>query len=107
MHDAMHDAQQDRGVTVAEAAAALGVSSDTVRRRIRRGDLAAVQVTTPNGPAWGVVLGPLPSAPSPLRSSAPSTIPPLDGAPSNGAMHVGAPLLAQLPPAAQAEVVRK
>jgi len=47
----MQDAQQDQGLTIAEAAAQLGVSSDTVRRRIRRGDLNAVQMHTPNGPA--------------------------------------------------------
>ncbi len=37
----MHDAQQNGWLTLAEAAAALGVSPDTVRRRIRRGDLVA------------------------------------------------------------------
>jgi excisionase family DNA binding protein len=55
----MQDAQHDQGVTIAEAAAQLGISSDTVRRRIRRGELAAVQVSTPNGPAWRVLLGSL------------------------------------------------
>src|SRR4051812_9791595 len=38
---AMHDAQQNGWLTLAEAAAALGVSPDTVRRRIRRGELVA------------------------------------------------------------------
>jgi len=52
----MHDAQQPEGVTIAEAAAHLGVSSDTVRRRIRRGDVQAMQVHTPNGPAWRVLM---------------------------------------------------
>lgn len=92
----MQDAEQDRGLTVAEAAAHLGVSSDTVRRRIRRGDLRAMQVPTPNGPAWRVLLGVLPSAMSTL-----------DGVPSSPAMHVEAPLLAQLLADAQAELVRK
>src|SRR6266508_158363 len=38
---AMQDAQQNGWLTLAEAAAALGVSPDTVRRRIRRGELVA------------------------------------------------------------------
>jgi excisionase family DNA binding protein len=92
----MQDAQQDQGLTIAEAAAQLGVSSDTVRRRIRRGDLNAVQVHTPNGPAWRVLLGTLPSA-----------MPTLDGTHSSAAMHIEAPLLAQLLADAQAELVRK
>jgi excisionase family DNA binding protein len=92
----MQDAQQPEGLTIAEAAAHLGVSSDTVRRRIRRGDLSAMQVHTPNGPAWRVLLGALPSA-----------VPTLDGAHSSAAMHVEAPLLAQLLADAQAELVRK
>jgi excisionase family DNA binding protein len=57
----MQDAVQDQGVTIAEAAATLGISSDTVRRRIRRGDLRAMQVPTPNGPAWRVLLGSVPT----------------------------------------------
>lgn len=91
----MQDAQQPEGLTIAEAAAQLGVSSDTVRRRIRRGELPAQQVTTPNGPAWRVLLGVLPSA-----------VPTLDGAPSSAAMHVEAPLLARLLADTQAELVR-
>jgi excisionase family DNA binding protein len=102
----MHDAQQDPALTIAEAAAQLGVSADTVRRRIRRGELAAVQVVTPNGPAWRVTLGTAPSASSTLGSSAPSALPTLDGAPSSAAMRVEAPLLAQLLADTQAELVR-
>src|SRR5437867_3782973 len=37
----MQDATQDNWLTIAEAAAVLGTSPDTVRRRIRRGELVA------------------------------------------------------------------
>ena len=47
----MHTAEH-QGVTIAEAAAQLGLSSDTIRRRLRRGELRDVQVPTPNGNAW-------------------------------------------------------
>lgn len=102
----MQDLGQDGALTIAETAAQLGVSADTVRRRIRRGELAAVQVPTPNGPAWRVTLSVLHSASSTLHSTAPSALPTLDGTHSNGAMHVEAPLLAQLLANTQAELVR-
>jgi excisionase family DNA binding protein len=76
----MHDAQHDGSLTIAEAASQLGISSDTVRRRIRRGELAAVQVHTPNGPAWRVTLGALHSASSTLGSNAHSAVQTLHGA---------------------------
>jgi hypothetical protein len=38
-------------LTIAEAAAALGVSVDTVRRRLKRGELRAEQAQTERGPA--------------------------------------------------------
>lgn len=38
--------------TIAEAARQLGVSQDTVRRRIRRGHLSAHKQVTPKGRAW-------------------------------------------------------
>jgi len=72
----MQDAQQDQSLTIAEAAAHLGVSSDTVRRRIRRRDLRAVQVPTPNGPAWRVALGAVPT----LSNGVHSAVQTLDGA---------------------------
>lgn len=43
MQEAVQDAMQDGWLTLAEAAAVLGVSPDTVRRRIRRGELVAMQ----------------------------------------------------------------
>jgi len=70
------------GLTLAEAAARLGVSTDTVRRRIKRGDVSARQEQTKFGPAWVVLLGtaPVPSngahgSASPPGSSAPSVAP--------------------------------
>jgi excisionase family DNA binding protein len=52
------------GLRLTEAAAQLGVSTDTVRRRIQRGDLSARQLDTKFGPAWRVLLG---SAPVPAN----------------------------------------
>lgn len=43
-------------VTISEAAVRLGVSPDTVRRRIARGELAAVKEPRPQGFVWFVVL---------------------------------------------------
>jgi excisionase family DNA binding protein len=63
------------GLTLAEAAARLGVSVDTVRRRIKRGELGARQVQTKFGPMWEVLLG-----------AAPEGLPP----PGNG-VHGSAP----------------
>jgi excisionase family DNA binding protein len=39
-------------VSIPEAAATLGVSQDTIRRRIHKGELKAEKVHTPKGPAW-------------------------------------------------------
>lgn len=47
-------------VTLAEAAQHWGLSVDTVRRRIKRGELSARQVATKHGPAYQVRLGSLP-----------------------------------------------
>ncbi len=44
-------------VTIAEAASILGVSTDTVRRRVKRGELQAQLVHTQHGPTWEVCLG--------------------------------------------------
>jgi excisionase family DNA binding protein len=91
----MQDAQ-DTWLTIAEAATQLGCSVDTIRRRIRRGEVVAEQVPTQRGPAWrvklGTLLGSQPTVGSMLGSNA---------------MHVEAPLLAQLLADAQAELVRK
>ena len=39
-------------VTIKEAARRLGVAEATVRRRIHRGDIVGVQITTPQGFTW-------------------------------------------------------
>jgi hypothetical protein len=46
----------DSGVTLAEAAGALGISKDAARRRLRAGRLAGHQAFGPHGPAWCVHL---------------------------------------------------
>jgi excisionase family DNA binding protein len=51
------EAGSGRWFTIAEAAPLLGVSVDTVRRRIKRKQLEARQVHTQYGPAWEVCLG--------------------------------------------------
>ena len=43
-------------VVIAEAAKRLGVAQDTIRRRIRKGDLVAHQETRPQGYIWLVEL---------------------------------------------------
>lgn len=43
--------------TLAEAAPVLGVSVDTVRRRLKKGELEGRQVHTQHGPTWEVCLG--------------------------------------------------
>lgn len=45
-------------VKITEAARCLGLSVDTVRRRIRRGELDAVQMQTRAGQTWHVWLEP-------------------------------------------------
>lgn len=52
-------------VTISEAAERLGVSPDTIRRRLRAGELAAEKVKTAQGLAWRVELPPdaLPAPP--------------------------------------------
>ena len=77
---AQHDAQHDPGhhaehagtwASLAEAAAILGCSVDTVRRRIRRGELHAMQDAGRHGPTWRVLL-----------SATPGTMPTLGSTPS-------------------------
>jgi excisionase family DNA binding protein len=43
-------------VSIDEAARLLGVSQDTIRRRIRNGELKAHQETRPQGYVWRVIL---------------------------------------------------
>ena len=45
-----------REVTVEEAANLLGVSRDTIMRRIRKGDLEAHQEPRPQGHVWRVII---------------------------------------------------
>lgn len=59
------------GVPIPDAAAALGVSTKTIRRRIKDGTLPAYEVSTAQGYAWRVVL-PVPHG---QVSSAVSTLP--------------------------------
>lgn len=48
--------QMEGTLSVREAAERLGVSKDTIRRRIKSGDLAAVQEPTAQGFEWRIVL---------------------------------------------------
>jgi hypothetical protein len=48
--------QDDAFITVAQAAFQLGISEDTVKRRIRRGELSGKQVPRPQGYVWLVEL---------------------------------------------------
>src|SRR5438477_11373003 len=57
-------------VTLAEAAASLGCSVDTVRRRVRSGALHAEQRETGRGPVWYVELEHVPIVPSMNGSAA-------------------------------------
>jgi excisionase family DNA binding protein len=54
-----------RRVTIAEAARILGVSGETVRRRIHAGQLEAIREVRPQGSSWRVVL--------PIRKSVETT----------------------------------
>ena len=47
----------DRWLPLAEAAALLGLSVDTIRRRVKRGELVGEQRPTPQGFVWWVRLG--------------------------------------------------
>lgn len=46
----------DRWVPLREAADRLGVSTDTIRRRLKRGELVGEQRVTAHGPSWFVQL---------------------------------------------------
>jgi excisionase family DNA binding protein len=83
MQDAQHDATQNAQhegtwATLAEAASLLGCSVDTVRRRIRRGELHAMQDAGRHGPTWRVLLSTPPST-VPTVGSTPSSTPSVNG----------------------------
>ena len=46
-----------RWYTITEAAPIIGVSTDTVRRRVKRGQLESRQVRTQHGPTWEICIG--------------------------------------------------
>jgi hypothetical protein len=66
-------------LTLAEAAKSLGLSTDAVRRRLKRGELAGRQVVTRHGPAWQVNLD---IAPTPAPTLAPTVAPMVPGTPT-------------------------
>jgi len=57
MHDATGNTTRHDGVTVNEAAVALGITPDSVRARLRRGSLGGEKI----GPVWYVFLNQAPS----------------------------------------------
>ncbi len=70
--DPLEDQEGQVAVSLLEAAARLGLSVDTVRRRVKAGMLPARKVPTRYGPAWRVLLiGPLQQAAA--RPPAPAT----------------------------------
>lgn len=90
MQQTAEHATQDnasRGLTIAEAAAQLGVSVDTIRRRVKRGELQAEQVQTERGPLWRVML----DGPPGVHSAPSTTVPSTPGMPSNPAVHAMQP----------------
>src|SRR5262252_526253 len=83
---AEHASQQSSShtwLTIAEAAATLGVSVDTVRRRLKRGELQAQQMQTERGPVWRVALESMHSVPSTPGTNGHS----VPGTPSRAAKH--------------------
>ena len=89
-----HDAQAEgeRWVPLAEAARTLGISVDTLRRRIKRGELregeAARRITTPQGFAWEVRLDA--ARPSSSLDGIPAEAPPTRAHPAAEAGHLAA-----------------
>lgn len=63
--------------TVGDVAAAYGVSADTIRRRMKRGDLEARRVEIPSGYKWMI---PMPDPGDTLPGSAPVPAPATDHA---------------------------
>jgi hypothetical protein len=56
-------------VTIAEAAKRLGVSVDTVRRRVKDGSLTSQQLQRPQGFTWQVFLADAQQPPAPTQQS--------------------------------------
>ena len=56
-HPPHQDDHPVQHLSVADYAAAAGLSTATVRRRIRSGELAAVRVDGPYGPEWRIPTG--------------------------------------------------
>jgi excisionase family DNA binding protein len=56
----------DTSLSIDQAAAALGVTAATIRRRIKRGELRATLVGGPHGPAYRIALD-HPAHPTPIR----------------------------------------
>jgi len=69
-------------MTITEAAHALGVSTDTVRRRLKAGELAGRPEQTMHGFRWLVSLTPMPNGAQPVAeaSAQPSAAASVDGA---------------------------
>jgi excisionase family DNA binding protein len=80
----------DGWLTLTETATLLGLSVDTVRRRVKRGELEARMVPTPHGAAWRVRP---PSAPT-LGATA---VPTVDATPGAAPMQAaGGPAMGEL-----------
>ena len=85
-------ATEDGWVTLAEAATLLGLSVDTVRRRVKRGELEARMVPTDRGAAYRVRL---PSAPDTVPTVG-SELPTVGSMPMQGSNSAEAAELAAL-----------
>jgi len=68
----------DSGITLAEAAAVLGISKDAVRRRLRAGFLVGHRIDGPHGPTWCVHLDGVPGMRHPGAAPAPTVAHPAD-----------------------------
>jgi excisionase family DNA binding protein len=87
----MQDGSPGEGwLTLTEAATLLGLSVDTVRRRVKRGELEARMVPTPHGAAWRVRP---PSAPT----VGATVVPTVDATPGAAPMQAaGGPAMGEL-----------
>src|SRR5688572_12239144 len=65
----------ERWLPLADAARELGVSVDTLRRRLRKGQLVGEQRTTPQGFVWWVRIGAAAQvAPAPMQPAQPGIV---------------------------------